>query len=451
MKYKKSIVFTVSFLFVLAIVSFFGGIYFQINSKSKIIFKKSFDSMIGTINQYILPNDNLFVGDSFTIDSFLDFNLDSEYYSKQDTLENIKKYHFIQNLNQMDTHFLLMQNKPDKTFFAQLSQYIGSEEINTVNLLVDDATEYYFVNQFIDYYINNGTCNYFEALNGDNTTKDNIEYLYYFILNSVRNNVMKEKFSQNEVEQLIEGKKQKIHQISLQLTDDSIHNVLNGVLNDLNKDKKSYFILKSVYNDFSKYKIKKSIQFLKKDENYTLNIYTSNYLYKPLKYEVVHNNKDQVEKIICKMNQSSIDLFYENNYGHNYHIISTLDKKNIKMKIFNSNDEKIGEFHFERNDNDIVANLSFDENYLNYDFFYSSKVSKIKSNQSYYRDRKLSFKIVKDKIGLLNGEIKVSTNTENKVKKIEGVSSTKLSSKLSESEKECLKTRKNTIMARLEK
>ena len=139
-KYKKSIVFTVSFLFVLAIVSFFGGIYFQINSKSKNNFKKSFDSMIGTINQYILPNDNLFVGDSFTIDSFLDFNLDSEYYSKQDTLENIKKYHFIQNLNQMDTHFLLMQNKPDKTFFAQLSQYIGSEEINTVNLLVDDAT-----------------------------------------------------------------------------------------------------------------------------------------------------------------------------------------------------------------------------------------------------------------------------------------------------------------------
>ena len=153
-KYKKLIVFTVSFLLVLAIISFFGGIYFQINSKPKIIFKKSFDAAIETINQYILPSDDLFVGDSFTIDSFLDFNLDSEYYSKQDILENIKKYHLIQNLNQMDTHFLLMHNDADKIFSFQLSQYIGSEEINTVHLLVDDATEYYFVNQFIEYYIN---------------------------------------------------------------------------------------------------------------------------------------------------------------------------------------------------------------------------------------------------------------------------------------------------------
>ena len=72
-------------------------------------------------------------------------------------------------------------------------------------------------------------------------------------------------------------------------------------------------------------------------------------------------------------------------------------------------------------------------------------------NQSYYRDRKLSFKIVRDKVGLLNGDIKVTSKMENKVKKIESVSSTKLSSRLSDSEKECLKTRKNTIMARLER
>ncbi len=450
-KYKKLIIFTVSFLLVLAIISFFGGIYFQINSKPKIIFKKSFDAAIETINQYILPSDDLFVGDSFTIDSFLDFNLDSEYYSKQDTLENIKKYHLIQNLNQMDTHFLLMHNDADKIFSFQLSQYIGSEEINTVHLLVDDATEYYFVNQFIEYYINNGTCNYFETLNGENTTKDNIEYLYYFILNSVRNNIMKEHFSQFEVKQSVNGKIQKVHKISIQFTDYSIHTVLNGVLNDLKKDKKSYFILKSVYKDFSKYKIKKSTHFLDESESYTLNIYTSNFLYKPLKYEVIHNNKIQLGKFFCEMNHSSIDLFYEDNYSHNYHMVSTLDGNNIKMKVFNSNDKRIGEFHFERVDNDIIANLSFDDNYLKYDFFYSSKVSKLKKNQSYYRDRKLSFKIVRDKVGLLNGDIKVTSKMENKVKKIESVSSTKLSSRLSDSEKECLKTRKNTIMARLER
>ena len=450
MKCKKVIVFTVCFLFVLACCLFCTGFYFYINSKPQIIFEKGFDAFLNISNRYILPSDSIFIGDTFTVDGLVDFNLNSEYYSKMETLDSAKRYRLIQNLNQLDTHFILMQSKKDKSLFAQLVESIGNEEIANTKLLVDNATQYYFVNQFIDEYINNGTCNYFENLSGENTTKSNIEYLYNFILKSLKSNIMKGEFSSAFTGQEINGKVQKIHQTTIQISDAFVHNVINGVLKDLKKDKRSAFILKNVYKDFFKYKIKNEIRFLGSDEVYTLNIYTSKYFYKPLRYEIVHKNGEQIEKFLLDIQNSGCNILYIKNNKHIYNIVVYFQNNKIVADIFNLNNNKIGNFGFEKENGSLTINLSFNNNNLMYDFVYSSKILKLKKNKSYTHNRNLSFKFVKDRVSILNGNININSNVVSKARAFEKVSLARLSSKLSDNERNMLKSRKDRIRARLE-
>lgn len=451
MKCKRSIIFTVCFLLVLASLSFFVGFYLYKKSKPQVIFERNADLLIDSINHYLQPGDDFFVGDNFTIDSTINFSLDSEYYSRQSTLEDIKKYNLIQNLNQADTHLLLKQSKERQSLFGHFYQSIGSEKLVDDKLLIDNATEYYFVNQFIGYYINNGSCNYFEALNGNNTTKSNIEYLYNFILNSLKLNIMKEKFTAAETKASIYGRKQRVHQVTIEFSDSTIHSILNGVLNDLKRDEQSYFILKNVYRDFPKYKIKKAVHFLDDNEVYALNIYTSRFFYRPLKYEFIHIKKEQKQVLSCEINKSSVDIFYYENNKYSYHITLLFHSDDIILNIFNSKNKKLGESHFENDKNNVTFNLSFDNGKLKYDFIYSSKMLGLKKNKSYDYEQKLSFKIIDDKVVLLNGNILIDSKISNKAKIVEDVSSAKLSSKLSDEEKSILKLRKETIIKRLER
>ena len=116
-----------------------------------------------------------------------------------------------------------------------------------------------------------------------------MSYVYNYIFKSLKKSLKEEYFKQEEKEENIDGNKKNVHEISLRVDNALIINILNSVIDDLKSDKKAYSILTDIDPSFKKYRIKDNAKYLDKDETYTIHVYTTKVLYRPLKYRVIQN------------------------------------------------------------------------------------------------------------------------------------------------------------------
>ena len=447
---KRKSIFLIVIAFLLLMISiglFIGGFYFRSLSKSQNILKNTIQSIHELTTTYINPLDKPFISDTFTINSQLQFHLDSEYY--QNNVENIEsqqKYAIIRNLNELNTNFVWMQDKDKKSLYMALSEKIKEEELLSTKFLIEDSTEYYFVNQILKNYINNGSCNYFESINEENTTKDNIIYLQQFMIESFIKNLKEEDFKTYEVTQMIGNEKKAVHQVSIRFTNTYIHHVLEEVLQDLKKDSRAHEILTNVYRDFDKLSINEEITFMDKKDAYILNIYTTKFLYKPLKYELIHIDNVLKESYVYE----NKNFYYIKNDTLMYKM-NMIQKKNlVLLEIKDSLENEIGELRLEKEKNNLKIHYSFQNEETHHDFSYSSDYINVKPNKNYDNERKLSFKILKNKTNILSGEIKLTTKVLNSAAILEDTSETTLSSKMTEEEKNKIRNLSTNIKQRLE-
>lgn len=450
---KKRIIIIISFVIVISIASISMGLYINSLTKPRKILGYSIKFIHDEGKKYILLNDNLDIGDSYTSTSKISFNLDSEYYLRdsKNNPDSLKRYNFIKNISKMDTDLIIKQNKDSKTNYVELNQNIGNENILGYKRLVDNSTEYYFVNGILKNYVNNGTCNYFESLSEENTTRSNIEYLYDFIFDSLQRNLKDEYFESYDVVQNINSKNTSVHQVSIRFNNKNTREILNNILNDLKKDTKAYNILSNVDKSFKKYKVKDKTGFFGKDESYVLNVYTTKFLYKPLKYELIHMKNKSTESYIIEKNNDSINYFYleDNNVVYTANI-KVLDNS-ITGKIYNSSSKEIGEVLLEKKNNDLVFNYSFDDSYKKVNIKYTSEYSKVKNNTSYTNTKKLDINYLVNKEVKLAGNIKFNNEVINSAKIDEDVQDTILYSKLSDEEKDKIKNKRQSVRDRLER
>ena len=97
---------------------------------------------------------------------------------------------------------------------------------------------------------------------------------------------MKEEYFQSKlVDENIHGSVQNVNRISIRFTDSMIHTLLKDILKDFKEDDKASKILNNIDPSFSSYKINDDKIYLEKDESYTLDIYTTKVLYKPIKFK----------------------------------------------------------------------------------------------------------------------------------------------------------------------
>lgn len=443
MKKSKKILLLFEIIILVAATFISIGIYLNNLSKPKYIFDKTIDILKDKITNYIeVPND-LDLKDKYSIIGNIDFDLDSEYYKKTTNQEEIKKYNLIKNLNDLETNFKIQKNQTKNIGYIELNSNIKKQNILNTKYYINDSTKYYFIKDIVDDYINDGGCNYFENINTSNTEKDNIDYLYNFIFDSIKNNLKEDYFSIKEEK----GK----YLVTLKIDNNNLIDITNNILKDLKKDKKSKKILDNIDKKILKTKLDDDKAYLGKEENYKITIYTSKTLHRPVKYKIEKTTKKSIETYIYEGNEHKGTLTYLVNDSKKYAISLELKKDEIKAKIKNSSNKKIGEFKLEKTNYDTVINYTKNENNEKIDLIYSSKYTKIHKNENFTNKKNLSFKYVVDKETRLSGEININLDIKNKFSILTDISNAKLKTNLTEEEKEKIENLYIDIKERLEK
>lgn len=452
---KNRIIFTLCIILLITIAGGFIyiGLYFDDLAKPKTVLGVGIDKVSYYLKTLLADDGKYKIGDNFAIEGTIDFELDSEYYLNEsvNNIEYKQKYNLIKNISNMDTKFNIKQDKSSKKLYMDLEEKIGEESIISSKYFSENSTEYYMVKSVLPNYVNNGSFNYFETLDEENTTKDNIEYLYDYIFIALKNNLKDEYFTKYQVNQNIAGKNIKVNQYSIKLTDSVIRKILNGILDDLKKDERASKILKNTFKDFEELRIEDDKFFLESKESYTLNVYSTRYLHKPLKYELIHLKGDDKTIYTYEGDFTKGEIYVVEQDKVIYEIDSSMKKNNIEFIINDANLNKLGEIKIERDSTGSNYIFNFDDENMKYDFVYSSKFSNVKKNTSYTNEKKLSFKVVKNKVSQLNGDIVLTTNVSKDVAIVEDASDAVLSSTLTEEQNKKLDNLKESIKERLEK
>ena len=454
MKSKKKLI--ILFFLLLIILSFclIGvGIYFSHIATPKYIMGKVIDEFSLKIEDVWHDYDIYRTNDNYTSENIIKFNFESEQLAK-DSLTNpeaLKSYQFIKNLNQLQSQLTIMKDSNNNKSFISLQQNLGNEEILNAKYVIDNSTKYYFVNQVLNNYVNGGNCNYFESLSNENTSSDNIEYLYHFIKKSLKNHLSEEYFNEYTTNQEIADKNQNIRCISLKLTDKTIKKILNDILNDLKKDKKANKILSGIDNNFNKSKISNKTSILSKEESFTINVYTSTIMYKPIKYEIIHINKNDKSTLSYEKSKNQGDLYLANDNKVKYHLIIKSHNNTLSVNIFDSQETEIGSLQYTKNDKLISLDFDFDNSKNKYQLKLTSKFHDIKRKEAYINNTEISFKHINNKISVLTGNIIIDTKLDNKVNITEDISNAVLSSTLTPEQRTQFKLIPNNILERLER
>ena len=436
----------------IASVLLYFGFYLNNVLKPKYVFSSLIDSIDLLNDKYFSFDYKYLVGDNFSIDGNVSFEMSSEKYGVSSDPSILSKYYMINNLNNTTINYKLMQDINNKKIYSEVKTNIGTQNVLYNKLLVENATKYYFINSIYSNYINGGSCNYFESLTEENTTKDNIDYLYNFILKSLKDNLKEEYFEKNIVNENILNKDTDVYQISLTIDDKRVKDIISGILDDLKNDKRSYSILSSSDNNFKKRKVNYNKRILDKKESYTINVFTSKSLYKPLKYEVVHIINNDVKSYSYEGSMNAGTIYYIDNDTIKYIGSTTINDKSITIKFSDYLKNDVGILKYEKGVNSSNLNLLFNNGTKFYDLVISSKfVNYNKKNKSYINSISSSFKVTDKKIVVVSGNVKIDNKVSSVVKIDEDTTGAILNSKLSNDAVSKKKKLYNNLRARYEK
>ena len=436
-KKTKIIVIAILLVFISAILLTLG-FYFNRLSKASYRMGHVLDIIRKQTEPFFYIDSNYYLGDDFTLEGKLEVQqLKSDYYAKE-ALTNpdvLETYHLIQNLSKLKGDVLFQHSNKKKEVFINLLGKLHEEQLMHSKLFVQDATEYYYIDGAVKNYVDTGNCNYFENYTKDITTISQLDYLNDFFWESMKNNLKEDYFQKYKVEENIEGKNKKVEQIVIRFTNKNIHEILNHVIEDFKKDKRAYKYLKSIFTDFDSFKISDDIVFLDSDESYTLNIYSSTILYKPLKYEVIHLDGDHKSVVTYEGDTSSGVVYYTKDSQLVYQITCHFKDDTLQFQIQDIYAKDLGEFKIEKKKNLWTLHYKFQDGKKDQEIVFSSKYEHYKKNESYDNIRSLSFDFSEDGVDHLNGEILFTIKGNNKAIIEEDVSSAMLQSKLTDEEK----------------
>lgn len=428
---KKALkVFLILLLIITASVLFYFGFYFNNLSKPKSIFDISIDNISKKMVNYTSFNSKYLLGDNFTINGNVKFDFSSEKYVFNSTnVNDLKTFNLINNLNKSNFNYSFIQDKKNKKLLIDINDSILNEEVFHNKYLVENSTEYYFVSSVLNNYVNNGNCNYFENLSEETTTRDNISYLYNFIINSLKNNLDDSYFERHEVKKNISSSEEEVYQMSLSIDNDRMNNIIGGIFNDLVNDKTADKILTNINENFNRTHVGNR-KYLSNNESYVINIYVSKSMYKPLMYEFIHMNNDKKKIVSYESNSDVGTLYYMEDSNLKYIGSTIIHDNSISIKFSDGNNNNIGTFKFEKSSNSFNLNLLFNFNNRTYDGVVSSKFIKY-SKSGYTNEVNMSMKISDNLVTILSGNIKMNNKISNKAIIHEDTSNAILNSSLS--------------------
>ena len=188
-------------LILIAGLSIFFGIYFTKLTTPKHIFEVGIDRLDNKITNYTKIDDKYNLNETFSITSTLDFDLDSEdYLNKSKTnKEYLDKYKTIKNLSATTNNITINQKGKKKTALIEIESLLDKEKLLHYKYLIDNSTSYYYVEDVLNKYVNDGTNNYFEMFNDGSNTVENMTYLHSAVINALKSSIKEEYFKKYNV------------------------------------------------------------------------------------------------------------------------------------------------------------------------------------------------------------------------------------------------------------
>lgn len=354
--------------------------------------------------------------------------LDLQKYNKK--LSDINYQNLTKNLNDTNTIVKIVTDAKNKKRLLTVDSFLGNTKLLNTKSLIENATEYHYDPTITSSYINLGNNTYFESVNDNTNTYDNLKYLHEYIVQELATNLIDKIKVENEKD---------YNKININLNSKDLNNILDTVIDNLKKDSKASTIITS----YKKYFIinKKELKISLKNVNIEFSIYTEKYTYNIKKYAIhITDKKRNIDISYHPENKQtgsgSIEID-NNQYKFEY-------KKANKTKeviLYDNANRKIGEISLEKTNTGVLfdSNTLINDNELNINYIYN--ILNLKKKKSYDEEQQLIIRHSSKEQEILNLDLVINTKVDAKSRILENNKDTIIKSSLTEQEQTNLNDR----------
>lgn len=379
------------------------------------------------INEQISEKEQL---NDITVASNIKTTANSQYLIEKANLEStyLQYVNFLKNISNLESNINYIQDNKNEKLLFTINSYLYNQPFINRKYLIQDTTEYQYIEELKNSYINNGNNNYFET-----TTSqiENIKYLYSLIMTSLENNLKDEYFTTTKEKITINNTEQLSNKVSLIIDNQISEELLKKIINTLENDKPAVNILKSFNIDTNKLN---EIKTLSKDQKIIFNVYTDRISYKAIKYELLVMNSKNTLTITYEYNLGIGQIINNNELIYKYQI--TKNNSSIKVNIFSKENKDIGSIIIENTDNHKEISLTYDDGNINSIGNYKIEFTTIKDDYTYSLLQEFNLRITSKVIELINISSLIDTKIEYEAKIEEDTSTSILKSGITEEERE---------------
>lgn len=353
---------------------------------------------------------------------------DLQKYNKK--LSDINYQNLTKNLNDTNTIVKIVTDAKNKKRLLTVDSFLGNTKLLNTKSLIENATEYHYDPTITSSYINLGNNTYFESVNDNTNTYDNLKYLHEYIVQELATNLIDKIKVENEKD---------YNKININLNSKDLNNILDTVIDNLTKDSKASTIITS----YKKYFIidKKELKISLKNVNIEFSIYTEKYTYNIKKYAIhITDKKRNIDISYHPENKQtgSGNIKIDNNqYKFEY-------KKANKTKeviLYDNANRKIGEISLEKTNTGVLfdSNTLINDNELNINYIYN--ILNLKKKKSYDEEQQLIIRHSSKEQEILNLDLVINTKVDAKSRILENNKDTIIKSSLTEQEQTNLNDR----------
>lgn len=375
--------------------------------------------------------------ENYSTTGTLKIDLQSDYFQGLSTTDPSYATiaNLFRNLSNTQNNIAVVQDKENKRLFINYNSTLNGQNLFSTRYLVEDATEYYYIDGVTSTYVNNGNNNYFESLNSATTTNENLNYIIEKVTESVKDNI--------EDSYLSTTYEDNYKVVTITLTEDDLLQLGNNVLEDLKKDTKANQIMTGYNQNFADTKITKDQ--IKGIGTIQLHIYLNKISTQVERYEL--NMEDGTTLSYSIANGNKVIEITQNDSTTKFTITTTNDKTDIT--ITDEENTTIGSVSISKTSTnyDIIANVTTDT--MSMDFGYNTQMTNVKKGTSYDSSTTITLNISSQNTMLLNGTITLDTTTTSDTTIEEDTSTSVLASTLTGTESDLLSQKLITALTQL--
>ena len=375
--------------------------------------------------------------ENYSTTGTLKIDLQSDYFQGLSTTDPSYATiaNLFRNLSNTQNNIAVVQDKENKRLFINYNSTLNGQNLFSTRYLVEDATEYYYIDGVTSTYVNNGNNNYFESLNSATTTNENLNYIIEKVTESVKDNI--------EDSYLSTTYEDNYKVVTITLTEDDLLQLGNNVLEDLKKDTKANQIMTGYNQNFADTKITKDQ--IKGIGTIQLHIYLNKISTQVERYEL--NMEDGTTLSYSIANGNKMIEITQNDSTTKFTITTTNDKTDIT--ITDEENTTIGSVSISKTSTnyDIIANVATDT--MSIDFGYNTQMTNVKKGTSYDSSTTITLNISSQNTMLLNGTITLDTTTTSDTTIEEDTSTSVLASTLTGTESDLLSQKLTTALTQL--